>query len=71
MRAARLASLTAVDLVVVNEEDTPANLLRSLRPDLLADGSGRPPGQVADAELLREWGGRVMLADLLPEATAN
>lgn len=71
VRAARLASLTAVDLVVVNEEDTPANLLRSLRPDLLADGSGRPPGQVADAELLREWGGRVMLADLLPEATAN
>lgn len=71
VRAARLASLPSVDLVVVSEEDTPAGLLRALRPDLLADGSGRPPEQVADAELLREWGGRVMLADLLPEATAD
>jgi D-beta-D-heptose 7-phosphate kinase/D-beta-D-heptose 1-phosphate adenosyltransferase len=68
VRAARLASLASVDLVVVNEEDTPANLLRSLRPDLLADGL---PDQRADAELLREWGGRVMLADLLPETTAD
>jgi D-beta-D-heptose 7-phosphate kinase/D-beta-D-heptose 1-phosphate adenosyltransferase len=71
VRAARLASLPSVDLVVVNEEDTPANLLRALRPDLLADGSGRPPEQVPDAELLREWGGRIMLADLLPEATGD
>ena len=71
VRAARLASLPSVDLVVMNEEDTPAGMLRALRPDLLADGSGRPPEQVADAELLREWGGRLMLADLLPEATAD
>ena len=71
VRAARLATLPSVDLVVVNDDETVASLLRALRPDLLADGSGRAPEQVADAELLREWGGRLMLADLLPEATAD
>jgi len=71
VRAARLASLPCVDLVVVNDDDTPAALLRALRPDLLANGADRPPDQVAGAELVQEWGGQVMLADLLPEATAD
>jgi len=71
VRAARLASLPCVDLVVVNDEETPAGLLRALRPDVLANGADRPPEQVAGADLVREWGGRVMLAELLPEAAGN
>ncbi|MCW3473416.1 bifunctional heptose 7-phosphate kinase/heptose 1-phosphate adenyltransferase [Limobrevibacterium gyesilva] len=71
VRAARLASLPCVDLVVVNTEDTPAELLRALRPDLLVNGADRPPEQMAGADLLEEWGGRVMLAEMLPEATGD
>jgi D-beta-D-heptose 7-phosphate kinase/D-beta-D-heptose 1-phosphate adenosyltransferase len=67
VRAARLASLPCVDLVVVNEDDTPAALLRALRPDVLANGAE----QVGGAELVREWGGRVMLAEPLPEAAGT
>jgi D-beta-D-heptose 7-phosphate kinase/D-beta-D-heptose 1-phosphate adenosyltransferase len=71
VRAARLASLPCVDLVVVNTEDGPAHLLRALRPDLLVSGADRSPDQAAGAELLEEWGGRVMLAEMLPETAGE
>jgi D-beta-D-heptose 7-phosphate kinase/D-beta-D-heptose 1-phosphate adenosyltransferase len=71
VRAARLASLPCVDLVVVNDDDTQAGLLRALRPDLLANGADGSPEAVAGADLVREWGGRVMLAELLPEAAGD
>ncbi|MBU6499111.1 MAG: bifunctional heptose 7-phosphate kinase/heptose 1-phosphate adenyltransferase, partial [Rhodospirillales bacterium] len=71
VRAARLASLPCTDLVVVYGEDDPAELLRALRPDLLFNGADRPPEQVAGAEMLQEWGGRVMLAEMLPETAGE
>ena len=71
VRAARLASLPCVDLVVVNEDASPAALLRMLRPDVLANAADRPPGQADGDDLVQEWGGRVMLADPLPEAAAE
>lgn len=55
VRAAYLASLEAVDLVVIIDCTNPAELLHALRPDLLF-GAASQPG----AELLPTWGGRVM-----------
>ena len=66
-RAAGLAALPGVDLVVINEEDGPASLLRLLRPELVvtaADPSGDPP---AEADLVRDWGGQVIQASRLTE----
>jgi D-beta-D-heptose 7-phosphate kinase/D-beta-D-heptose 1-phosphate adenosyltransferase len=71
VRAARLASLPCVDLVVLHDGETPAELLRALRPDLLVNGADKTIEQVAGAELVEEWGGRVMLAELLPEGAAD
>jgi D-beta-D-heptose 7-phosphate kinase / D-beta-D-heptose 1-phosphate adenosyltransferase len=71
VRAARLASLPSVDLVVVNDDETQAGLLRALRPDVLANGADLAPGEVAGAELVQEWGGRVILPKVLPEAAAE
>lgn len=65
-RAAVLASLAAVDLVVVFDEDTPEELLRALRPDMLVKGSDYTLDRVVGAELVQGWGGRVWLAELLP-----
>jgi D-beta-D-heptose 7-phosphate kinase/D-beta-D-heptose 1-phosphate adenosyltransferase len=64
-RAAVLASLAAVDLVVIFEEDTPETLLEALRPNLLVKGADYTLDRVVGAELVQNWGGRVMLADLL------
>jgi D-beta-D-heptose 7-phosphate kinase / D-beta-D-heptose 1-phosphate adenosyltransferase len=71
VRAARLATLPCVDLVVVQDEESTAALLRALRPDLLVNGAGPGAARGEDAILLEEWGGRIMLADLLPEGTAG
>jgi len=65
-RAAVLASLAAVDLVVIFSEDTPEETLRALRPDLLVKGSDYRLDEVVGAELMQSWDGRIMLAELLP-----
>lgn len=65
-RAAVLASLGAVDLVCIFEEATPEALLEELRPDLLVKGADYTVDTVVGAELVTGWGGRVMLAELLP-----
>jgi D-beta-D-heptose 7-phosphate kinase/D-beta-D-heptose 1-phosphate adenosyltransferase len=67
VRAARLASLPCVDLVVVHDADMLADLLRAMRPDLLVNGASGGTDPAADADLMQEWGGQVMQAELLPE----
>ncbi len=70
VRAARVASLPCADLVVILDHDEPADMLRTLRPELLATGADRAADDVAGAELVQQWGGRVMVAELLPEIPA-
>jgi len=65
-RAAVLASLADVDLVTVFEEDTPEALIAALRPDVLVKGADYTIETVVGAEMVRGWGGRVFLAELLP-----
>lgn len=65
-RAAVLASLASVDLVVIFEEDTPLDLLAIIRPDVLIKGSDYTHDTVVGAREIESWGGSVMLADLLP-----
>jgi D-beta-D-heptose 7-phosphate kinase/D-beta-D-heptose 1-phosphate adenosyltransferase len=64
-RAQVLASLASVDLVVVFGEDTPIALIEAVRPDVLVKGADYRPDQVVGADLVRGYGGRVLLADLV------
>jgi len=64
-RAAVLASLASVDMVVIFPEETPMDLLEALRPDLLVKGADYTVDQVVGAEEVTSWGGKVMLADIL------
>ncbi len=65
-RAAVLASLASVDLVCMFEEDTPIELIKRLRPDVLIKGADYTRETVVGAELVESWGGSVALAELLP-----
>lgn len=65
-RAAVLASLASVDLVCLFEEDTPLNLIKLIKPDLLIKGSDYTRATVVGADLVESWGGTVALAQLLP-----
>ena len=73
VRAAVLAGLPSVDAVTVFEEDTPEALITALHPEVLVKGADYTLAEVVGADLVRSWGGRVLLADLLPgqATTAN
>ncbi|HEX2528383.1 MAG TPA: D-glycero-beta-D-manno-heptose-7-phosphate kinase [Geminicoccus sp.] len=65
-RARVLAALADVDLVVPFAEDTPLEVIRALRPDLLVKGSDYRPDEVVGAKEVASWGGELYLAELTP-----
>jgi D-beta-D-heptose 7-phosphate kinase/D-beta-D-heptose 1-phosphate adenosyltransferase len=64
-RAAVLGSLRFVDLVVIFEEDTPEDLIRTLKPDMLFKGADYAGREVPGAAFVMESGGKVELLPLL------
>lgn len=60
-----LESLKFVDKVVPFDEDTPLKLIELLKPDILVKGSDYTIESVVGAELVKEWGGKVVLVDIL------
>ncbi|MCA8909492.1 MAG: D-glycero-beta-D-manno-heptose 1-phosphate adenylyltransferase, partial [Rhodospirillaceae bacterium] len=65
-RAAVLAALGTVDLVVIFPEDTPERVIEAIRPDVLVKGADYTVDTVVGAGFVRSYGGRVVLADLEP-----
>ena len=71
-RATVLASLASVDLVVIFGEDTPLELIRTLKPDVLVKGADYTVETVVGAPDVMSWGGRVVLANLVNgQSTTN
>ncbi|MBX9635274.1 MAG: D-glycero-beta-D-manno-heptose-7-phosphate kinase [Magnetospirillum sp.] len=71
-RATVLASLASVDLVVIFGEDTPLELIRALKPDVLIKGADYTVETVVGATDVMEWGGKVVLANLVEgQSTTN
>lgn len=58
-RAAVLGGLRAVDYVVPFGGDTPRDLIRRLRPDVLVKGADWPLGRIAGSDEVRSASGRV------------
>ena len=65
-RAIVLAGLESVDWVTIFEEDTPAELIRALLPDVLAKGGDYSPEDVVGVREVRGAGGQVVIAPLIP-----
>jgi D-beta-D-heptose 7-phosphate kinase / D-beta-D-heptose 1-phosphate adenosyltransferase len=64
-RATVLASLKAVDAVVIFGEDTPLRLIESLMPDVLVKGADYTVDKIVGADLVIKRGGKVVLAELI------
>jgi rfaE bifunctional protein nucleotidyltransferase chain/domain len=60
-RAAVLAALGCVDAVEVFDEDTPAELLRHMRPDVWVKGGDYAVADLPEAAVLSEWGGHAVI----------
>ena len=71
-RTALLAALDCVDAVVVFDEDTPLELIKTVRPQVLVKGGDYERDQVVGHDVIEEWGGTVELVPLLPgHSTTN
>jgi len=58
-RAALLAALESVSLVLPFEDDTPLALIRAIRPDILVKGGDWPEDAIVGAQEVRAAGGQV------------
>jgi rfaE bifunctional protein nucleotidyltransferase chain/domain len=59
-----LAALGMVDAVVLFDQDTPIDLIRLLRPDVLVKGGDYTEETIVGAADVRSWGGRVEVVPL-------
>ena len=59
-RAALLAAMGCVDFVVIFDEDTPVELIRRLRPDIIVKGGDYDMRTLPETALVESWGGRAV-----------
>lgn len=64
-RAAILSSVAGVDYITVFDEDTPINLISSLKPDILVKGDDYKMDEVVGREIIESHGGKVELIPLM------
>lgn len=65
-RALILAALRCVDYVILFSEDTPANLIRALQPDVLVKGADYKLEEIVGHDTVQAAGGRVERIPLTP-----
>lgn len=70
-RARVVAALGCVDCVVLFDEDTPADVIAALSPDVLVKGGDYDPDTIAGAAHVRSTGGRVVVIPLLPDRSTT
>jgi len=59
-RAEVLAALDCVDAVALFDEDTPAEIIRAIQPDILVKGADWPADRIVGRDTVEARGGRVV-----------
>ena len=70
-RMSMLAALEVVDWIVGFEEDTPEDLLKKLKPDVLVKGGDYSVEQVVGAEIVQAYGGVVKVLKLIEDCSTS
>jgi len=65
-RALILASLHHVSAVILFDEDTPAELIKRVQPDVLVKGGDWKPEQIVGYDTVKANGGEVVSIDFVP-----
>ncbi|MCF7981065.1 MAG: bifunctional D-glycero-beta-D-manno-heptose-7-phosphate kinase/D-glycero-beta-D-manno-heptose 1-phosphate adenylyltransferase HldE [Pseudomonadales bacterium] len=66
-----LAGLESVDWVVSFAEDTPENLLKKVRPDVLVKGGDYKMNEIVGADLVNSYGGKVQVLSFIDELSTT
>ncbi len=71
-RAHILAALDCIDYVCLFDEDTPLELIRALKPDILVKGGDYSPEGVVGKAIVESYGGRVEIIEFVAgKSTTN
>ncbi len=65
-RAQNLAALFFIDAIILFDEDTPYNLIKEVKPDILVKGSDYKSEDIVGHDIVKENGGEIVTIDLLP-----
>lgn len=65
-RSLILASFSFVDAVILFDDQTPLELIKSVRPDILVKGSDYTIEQIIGSDIVLQNGGQVKTIDYLP-----
>ncbi len=65
-RSKLLSGFECVDLIIVFNEDTPLNLIRNLKPNILVKGGDYTLETIVGAEEVKNYGGHVKIIPFLP-----
>src|ERR1700739_2755479 len=65
-RALILASLESVGAIIIFDEDTPADLIKFVQPDVLVKGGDWKPDQIAGYYTVKAKGGEVTVIEFIP-----
>jgi rfaE bifunctional protein nucleotidyltransferase chain/domain len=65
-RAEILAALACVEAVVIFSQDTPLELILTLRPDILVKGGDYTPENIVGRPEVLSWGGEVHVIPFVP-----
>jgi D-beta-D-heptose 7-phosphate kinase/D-beta-D-heptose 1-phosphate adenosyltransferase len=64
-RALMLAALAAVDAVILFSEETPIELIKNIKPDIIVKGGDYKPEEVVGKNVVDLYGGRIEIVPLL------
>jgi len=65
-RAELLAALACVDAVAIFDEDTPAEIIKRIQPDILVKGADWAADAIVGRDTVEARGGRVVRVDIEP-----
>jgi D-glycero-beta-D-manno-heptose 1-phosphate adenylyltransferase len=65
-RAMVLASLSFADTIVLFDEDTPYNIIKTIQPDILVKGADYKPEDIVGYDIVTAKGGKVVTIGYLP-----
>lgn len=70
-RMALLAALESVDLVVMFSEQTPVELIRTIRPDIYVKGGDYAIESLEETKLVKAWGGKAYAIPFIYERSTT
>ena len=70
-RAFVIAAVECVDLVCEFSEDTPLELVKVLKPNVIVKGGDYTEDTIVGAAEVKSWGGRVVVVPLTPNQSTT